>query len=166
MESASRLEDLRRRVQQDPASIAFAQLAEEYRRAGRFDEAISTCRIGLARHPGYVSARVTLGRALLQTGQLDQALQELQNVHRVAPENLAGLRTLADVQHRRGALPDALALYQRAQRLAPNDPEIDRLADELARQTVQRTATLKTQRSAKVIETLERWLVAIHAART
>ena len=30
-----RLEDLRRRVQQDPSSIAFAQLAEEYRRAGQ-----------------------------------------------------------------------------------------------------------------------------------
>ncbi len=60
-----RIEDLRRRVQQDPASIAFAQLAEEYRRAGLQQEAIDTCRAGLARHPGYLSARVTLGRALL-----------------------------------------------------------------------------------------------------
>ena len=61
-----RIEELRRRVQKDPASIAFAQLAEEYRRAGNYEDAIATCRAGLAVHPGYLSARVTLGRALLE----------------------------------------------------------------------------------------------------
>ena len=35
MAENSRIDDLRRRVQKDPASIAFAQLAEECRRAGR-----------------------------------------------------------------------------------------------------------------------------------
>ena len=33
-----RLDDLKRRVQLDPTSIAFAALAEEFRRAGRFEE--------------------------------------------------------------------------------------------------------------------------------
>ena len=42
----------------------LAALAEEYRRAGRFDEAIETCTTGLVRHPSYLSAHVTLGRAL------------------------------------------------------------------------------------------------------
>ena len=68
-----RIDELRRRVQSDPASIAFAQLAEEYRRAGQFDEAVAVCRTGLARHPGYLSARVTLGRALLELGELGDA---------------------------------------------------------------------------------------------
>ena len=63
-----RIEDLRRRVQKDPASIAFAQLAEEYRRAGQHQEAIDVCSGGLAIHPGYLSARVTLGRALIELG--------------------------------------------------------------------------------------------------
>ena len=65
---STRLEELRRRVDLDPASVSFAALAEEYRRAGRFDQAIATCRAGLARHPDYVLARVTLGRALMDTG--------------------------------------------------------------------------------------------------
>ena len=42
------------------ASIAFAQLAEEYRRAAMFQDAVDTCRAGLAIHPSYLSARVTL----------------------------------------------------------------------------------------------------------
>ncbi|MFM8534027.1 MAG: tetratricopeptide repeat protein, partial [Acidimicrobiia bacterium] len=72
-----RLLELRRRVQADPASIAFAQLAEECRRAGDTDEAVGLARAGLQYHPGYLSARVTLGRALIELDQLDEAEHEL-----------------------------------------------------------------------------------------
>jgi hypothetical protein len=34
--------------QKDPASIAFAQLAEEYRRAGQLPDAVAACKAGLA----------------------------------------------------------------------------------------------------------------------
>ena len=64
MADSPRLEELRRRVQADPASIAFAALAEEYRRAGKFREAVDASRAGLRYHPTYVSARVTLGRPM------------------------------------------------------------------------------------------------------
>jgi predicted Zn-dependent protease len=67
----TRIEDLRRRVEADPTSIAFAALAEEYRRLGRFQDAVDVCRRGLARHPAYLSARVTLGRALIELDQLE-----------------------------------------------------------------------------------------------
>ena len=62
----SRIEDLERRLGKDPNSKIFAQLAEEYRKAGRLEEAIQTCRDGLETHPNYFSARVALGRALLE----------------------------------------------------------------------------------------------------
>ena len=102
----SRVEELKRRVQLDPASIAFAALAEEYRRLGQYQEAIDTCKAGLQRHPSYISAHVTLGRALLEVGQYDEAREELEYVLRVAPENLAAIRGLAEIHHRRGDLPD------------------------------------------------------------
>jgi tetratricopeptide (TPR) repeat protein len=98
-----RIEELKRRVQSDPASIAFAALAEEYRRAGRFDEAIDTCNTGLVRHPSYLSAHVTLGRALIDVGRLEEAREELQQVLRLAPENLAAIRGLAEIHDRLGA---------------------------------------------------------------
>ena len=128
-----RIEELRRRVQKDPSSIAFAQLAEEYRRAGHFEEAITTCRTGLARHPTYLSARVTLGRALIETGEFDGAETELNQVLAAAPENLAAIRGLADVHHRRGELAKALTFYRRALALARHDPDLEQTVSDIER---------------------------------
>src|SRR5215471_3708817 len=97
-----RIEELRRRVEADPASIAFAALAEEYRRLGRNHEAVDTCRAGLQRHPAYLSARVTLGRALIETGDLDSAREQFETVLRSAPENIAATRGLAQIHERLG----------------------------------------------------------------
>ena len=122
-----RIEELRRRIQKDPASIAFAQLAEEYRRAGRLADAIETCRLGLAYHPGYLSAHVTLGRALLETGDLQAAEEALALVHVAAPENLTAIKGLAEIHHRRGDRQAALALYTRAIESGPHDSELEHL---------------------------------------
>ena len=102
MNDNPRIEALRRRVEKDPASIAFAQLAEEYRRGGDYEQAIAICREGLARHPGYLSAQVTLGRALIELKQFDEARKELEAVLRVAPDNLAAIRALAGIHEHIG----------------------------------------------------------------
>jgi tetratricopeptide (TPR) repeat protein len=107
MADSARIEELRRRVQSDPASIAFAALAEEYRRAGRYKESVATCKAGLQRHPAYLSARVTLGRSLIELGQYDEAARELEHVVKAAPDNLAAIRALADIHNRRGELLEA-----------------------------------------------------------
>ena len=134
MAGSQRLDDLRRRVQQDPSSIAFAQLAEEFRRASMFQEAVDVCRAGLDIHPTYLSARVTLGRALVELQQFDEAQSELQQVLQSAPENLAAIRGLADVFHRQGALSEALAQYRAALALARHDPDLEQTIADLARQ--------------------------------
>lgn len=131
VEDSPRIRELRRRIQQDPASLAFAPLAEELRRAGRLAEAVQTCRTGLARHPEYASARATLGRALLDQGELDAALDELSAVLAVAPEHLAALRGLAEIHHRQGRSGEALAACRRALDLAREDADLVRLAAEL-----------------------------------
>jgi len=133
MVDSPRIDDLRRRVQKDPASIAFAQLAEECRRAGEYQESIDVCRAGLALHPGYLSARVTLGRALIEVDQLDEAQAELEVVLASASENLAAIRGLAEIFHRRGALVEALKQYRAALALARNDPDLERTVTELSR---------------------------------
>jgi len=152
----SRIEDLRRRLRKDPASIAFAQLAEELRRAGRAREAVTVCRTGLANYPDYLSARVTLGRALLAIGYLDEAERELQRVRQTAPENLAAARALAELQALRGetAAEDAAP---------PEEPP-----------STEATTTLRTDspaegagylRAVRTLTALESWLAAIHATR-
>ena len=69
---------------------------------GRHEEAIETCRSGLQRHPAYLSARVTLGRALIEVGDYEAAREELETVLRSAPENLAAIRGLAQIHERQG----------------------------------------------------------------
>ena len=178
-----RIDDLRRRVEKDPASIAFAQLAEEYRRAGQYDEAIETCRRGLAIHPGYLSARVTLGRALIETGDLTTAQTELETVLGSAPENLSAIRGLAEIHHRRGDVEASLARYRTALSLAPNDPDLEQLIDDLARrveanarseshleapQPVEAAsnppADAERDRAVRTVAALEEFLAAINAA--
>ena len=122
MTDSPRIEELRRRVQLDPASIAFAALAEEYRKLGRFAEALETCTAGLQRHPAYLAAHVTLGRALFEVGRYDEAPEELEHVLRVAPENLAAIRGLAEIHHRRGELPEVHAGFDEAPAASPAAP--------------------------------------------
>ena len=164
-----RIDDLRRQVQKDPASIAFAQLAEEYRRAGQYAEAVEVCRAGLTIHPGYLSARVTLGRALLELGELDPAGRELQTVLAAAPENLSAIRGLAQIHQRRGSLAAALTQYQTALSLAPNDPDLERTVSGLIRQVESDAHAKMTRanperdRAARTVAALEGFLAAIHA---
>jgi tetratricopeptide (TPR) repeat protein len=164
----ARIDNLRRRIHLDPASIAFAQLAEEYRRAGDVVQAIDVCRAGLDRHPGYLSARVTLGRALMETGELARAEVEFRSVLGAAADNLAALRGLAVIHHRRGELEEALGCYERALGFAKNAPDLERAVDTLTRMLAPRvTAPSGAQSSAgrPVAPRLEQFLDAIHSYR-
>ena len=116
--AGTHIEQLERRVKADPNSIAFAALADEYRRAGRHQEAIEVCRAGLSRHPAYLSARVTLGRTLIEVGELEEAKGELEHVLQTAPENLAAIRGLAEIHHRRGEILEAHEHYKSAMEIA------------------------------------------------
>ena len=96
-----RIEDLRKRIEKDPGSRLFAQLAEELRKDGELEDAIRVAREGLQKHPSYPSARMTLGRALLDTGDWPAARTEFELVLKSASENLAAIRGLAEIHHRR-----------------------------------------------------------------
>ena len=173
MADNQRIEDLRRRVQRDPVSIAFAQLGEECRRAGQYQDAVDICRAGLAIHPSYLSARVTLGRALIELNELDAAQSELQHVRQNAPDNLAAIRGLAEIHHRRGSLTEALTEFRAALLLARNDPDLQEMVDELSRQLAPSQTSEATSASdnpmrasaLRTIAALEHWLAGIHVAR-
>jgi len=180
MSESARIESLRRRVQQDPSSIAFAQLAEEYRRAGQLQDAVDTARGGLKIHPAYHSARVTLGRALLELGKFEDAQRELEQVLQSAPENLAAIKGLAEAHHRQGSLVQALKQYRTALAIARHDPDLEQTVGELARKVEVETppASVSAQaeqasdepaevssRALATVAALEQWLHAVHVAR-
>jgi tetratricopeptide (TPR) repeat protein len=168
MSEMTRLEELQRRVQRDPASISFAALAEEYRRLGLFQEAIRICRAGLQRHPAYLSAHVTLGRALLKVGAFDEAASELEQVLRTAPENLVAIRALAEIHRRRSEMPEAIEHYQEVIAAAAAEPEPvvpTQVAPAPARITVE-SFVVDIRPEPPSVAGLEAFLAAIQARRS
>lgn len=90
------------RTRQVPAehSPAFGAIAERFRRAGECERAVRLCQEGLQRYPTHLSARVTLGWALIDLGRCGEARLELERVLKLAPDNLAAIRGLAELHDR------------------------------------------------------------------
>jgi tetratricopeptide (TPR) repeat protein len=120
----TRIDELRRRLERDPGSRLFAQLAEELRKAGDLAEAVRVARAGLAQHPSYPSARLTLGRALLDSGEAGSARVELESALRDAPDNILASRFLAQAQEALGDLGGAAERYRKTLLMAPGDRQV------------------------------------------
>ena len=91
------LERLKERVNKDPSSKLFVPLAEEYKKAGMFEEAVDVLMKGLERHPNYMSARVSLGKIYIEKEMLNEAGQEFEKVVSVIPDNLYAHKKLAEI---------------------------------------------------------------------
>jgi tetratricopeptide (TPR) repeat protein len=119
-----RIDELRKRLEKEPGSRLFAQLAEELRKDGELDEAVRVCREGLQKQPNYPSARMTLGRALFDSGDLSGARSELESVLKGAPDNILAGRLLGECLERQGDRSGALARFKSTLALAPGDRQI------------------------------------------
>jgi len=118
------------RLARDPASLAFAQLADLYRKAGRTRDAVALCRDGLARYPHYTTARLILAKALAADEQLAAALVELNAILEVSPKDLQCHLLSAEVHRRLGHIDEAVKHLEQAVELKPEDPTInDHLGD-------------------------------------
>lgn len=129
MEDTHRTAELRRKLDKDPGSRLFAQLAEELRKEGRHEEAIGVARKGLEKNPNYPSARLTLARSLLDSGRPGEARPELEQIVKASPDNILASRLLGDALQDLGEYPQALAQFEKTLRLSPGDKLlIDRIA--------------------------------------
>jgi tetratricopeptide (TPR) repeat protein len=111
------------RLARDPASLAFAQLADLYRKAGRTEEAIALCRQGLVRYPQYTTARLILAKSFLAEGRLDEAGAEVGTALEHSPKDVQCLRLAAEIERRQGRVDAAADFLDRAVRLDPGDRE-------------------------------------------
>jgi tetratricopeptide (TPR) repeat protein len=91
------IERLKEKLDKDPNSKLFIPLAEEYKKAGMFDEAVDVLLKGLERQPGYMSARVALGKIYFERGMFEEARGEFEKVISAIPDNLYAHKKLAEI---------------------------------------------------------------------
>ena len=111
------------RLAKDPSSLAFAQLADLYRKAGRPADAIATCRSGLQRYPHYTTARLILAKTLLAESDPTGALAEIEAILQVSPKDVQCHRLAAEAHRRMGRLDAAVRSLESAMALDPGDRE-------------------------------------------
>jgi tetratricopeptide (TPR) repeat protein len=111
------------RLAKDPTSLAFAQLADLYRKAGRPADAIATCRAGLQRYPHYTTARLILAKTLLAENDSGGALAEIEAILQVSPKDVQCHRLAAEAHRRMGRLDAAVRSLESAVALDPGDRE-------------------------------------------
>ncbi|MDY7093541.1 MAG: tetratricopeptide repeat protein [Acidobacteriota bacterium] len=131
-DSQDRLNELQARWQADPGSRrVFVQLAEEYRRLGRLEEAVGVLETGLERAPGYVSAQVALGRCRLEAGETDAAVEVLEEVLSQDATQLVANKLLVEGYLQQGRREDARRRLDLYRQLTGEDPEIEALEQRL-----------------------------------
>jgi tetratricopeptide (TPR) repeat protein len=111
------------RLARDPGSLAFAQLADLYRKAGRAGEAVATCRAGLARYPHYVTGRLILAKSLVADGAVDDALAEIATILATSPNDVQARRLAADLERAQGRVDAAAEHLEVVARLDPADKD-------------------------------------------
>ncbi len=133
MDDTPRIAELRKKLDKDPASRLFAQLAEELRKEGRHEDAISVVRKGLEKSPNYPSARLTLARALLDAGRPGEARPELEQIVKASPDNILASRLLGEALQSLGESAQAIQQFERTLQLSPSDKSLLERTGELKR---------------------------------
>jgi len=115
------IERLKEKVDKDPNSKLFIPLAEEYKKAGMFDEAIGVLTKGLECQPEYMSARVSLGKIYIERSMLDEARAEFEKVISAIPDNLYAHKKLAEIYRNLGEKDRAVKEFKTVLKLNPMD---------------------------------------------
>lgn len=109
-------------LQADPASKAFAPLAEAYRKQGKLQEAVNLCKQGLAKNPDYSGAQVLLAQLYADLKQFAPAENELLALLRRTPNHLLAHQILLRIYAHTGRHQHAGTIAQRLLKLQPNEP--------------------------------------------
>lgn len=125
------IEKLTEKLAKDPSSKLFVPLAEEYRKSGMFDEAIQVLMDGLKANPNYMTARVSLGKMLLEKGNVSEAQAEFEKVVQAIPDNLFAHKKLSEIYQSEGNRENLLKEYKIILSLSPKDEEIIKAIEEL-----------------------------------
>lgn len=121
--NAAEIDRLALALAKEPGSKAFIPLAEEYGKAGMWQEAAAVLEDGLKTYPNFIIAMVALGRTYEQLNQPVKAKAILEEAVKLSPENLRAHRTLAKIYVAEGAKEAALRSCRVILAVNPHDEE-------------------------------------------
>ena len=122
-DTSMEIDRLATQLAKDPHSKVFMPLAEEYGKAGMWQEAAGVLEDGLKLYPGFITAMVALGRAYDQMGKATKAKTILEESVKLSPENLRAHRTLIKIYTSQGLKEMALQSCAVILAVNPRDEE-------------------------------------------
>jgi len=125
------LDSLRERWRQDRSSRLFLQLAEELRRAGELEAAITVLGEGLMFHSHSVAGLVALGRCQLEAGNAEAATVSLERALDIDPAQLVANKLITEAWLRLGDAPRARRRLEIYRLLNERDQEIESYEERL-----------------------------------
>ncbi|TKS59952.1 MAG: hypothetical protein EWM72_01809 [Nitrospira sp.] len=153
--NAAEIDRLALALAKEPGSKAFIPLAEEYGKAGMWEEAAAVLEDGLKTYPSFITAMVALGRTYDQMNQPVKAKAILEEAVKMSPENLRAHRTLAKIYVAQGAKDAALRSCNVILAVNPQDQEALSLRETLGSPVVPATAVppklLRTKQPGKLV---------------
>ncbi|MGA9751612.1 MAG: tetratricopeptide repeat protein [Acidobacteriota bacterium] len=126
------LADLEKEVSRDPKIRLFFELAREYQKVGRIDEAQALCEKGLAIHPTRWPARILLAQAYLAKGEVAQAREMVERVLLALPDNVPANHLAADIYSLEGDRERARRHFQIVDLFDPGRPDVAEKLAQLA----------------------------------
>ena len=130
MASTARLDELKKKFDENPRRY-FAPLANEHRKSGDLDQAISLCRAHLPLQPAHISGHIVLAQALFEAGSVDESRDIFLAALGLDPENLIALRYLGDIARETNDVDTARSWYQRVLEVDPRNDEIVQMVRDL-----------------------------------
>jgi tetratricopeptide (TPR) repeat protein len=122
---------LAKKLESDPTSRSFVQLADIYLKHDRFDDAIEVLSVGIVHHPSYVAARMVLATAYLGAKRVKDAKAALEAVIEMHPEHVLAHKKLALIYKELNRLGEAIKICNKTLRIDPHDKEVKALLSEI-----------------------------------
>lgn len=128
---AADLSALEEELQRDPSSRRFVELAREYQRLGRLDEALALCEAGLGKHPSQAQARLIAAQLYLAKGRLEDGKASIERILLALPDHVPANHLAGEIFESQGEYERALRHYKVVDLFDPGRPDVAQRIDAL-----------------------------------
>ena len=150
------IKNLEEQLAKSPDSLCFARLSDVYLKVGLVDDALHVARLGVTKHPRYLSGQRAFSLACHAKGLNDEALSALRMVTEALPEDVPSQKLLGRLLVEAGNQEAASQAFRTALEFAPDDVECRIELESLGRSTGGGDATLDAyDDDEEIIEDLE-----------